>query len=113
MGGTAAPTSSLAPTMLATEPKGKSKWVDLSWCPFGSSGSKSKGKSQGKRRMLKGKSSKGESSGSSGSSGSSDVDLSFALGQEAGSSILISPADDMSLCVSPVELTAGASLEGV
>merc|ERR1711957_601817 len=82
-------------------PKGKSKGtsesVDLSWCPFGgSSGSKSKGKSStGKRRMLKGKSGKGESSESS------------------GSSLLIQPMDDMSLCVQPVALEAGAGLEGI
>jgi len=117
--GTAAPTSSLAPTMLLTEPKGKSKGtsesVDLSWCPFGgSSGSKSKGKSStGKRRMLKGKSGKGESSESSGSSDSSGADLSNALGQEPGSSLLIQPMDDMSLCVQPVALEAGAGLEGI
>merc|ERR1711957_1160940 len=117
--GTAAPTSSLEPTMLLTEPKGKSKGtsesVDLSWCPSGgSSGSKSKGKSStGKRRMLKGKSGKGESSESSGSSDSSGADLSNALGQEPGSSLLIQPMDDMSLCVQPVALEAGAGLEGI
>eukprot|EP00588_Corethron_pennatum_P005184 CAMPEP_0194297842 /NCGR_PEP_ID=MMETSP0169-20130528/59832_1 /TAXON_ID=218684 /ORGANISM="Corethron pennatum, Strain L29A3" /LENGTH=404 /DNA_ID=CAMNT_0039047765 /DNA_START=176 /DNA_END=1390 /DNA_ORIENTATION=- len=108
---TAAPTSSLAPTMLATEPKGKSKGVDLSWCPFGSSKGKSKGKSQGKRRMLKGKSSKGDVSYDS--SGSSDADLSNALGQEPGSSLLIQPSDDPSLCVQPTELVSGEGLEAV
>jgi len=113
--GTAAPTSSLSPTMLVTEPKGKSKGesVDLSWCPFGGSKGKSKGKSTGKRRMLKGKSGKGEYSESSDSSGSSDADLSNALGQEPGSSLLIQPSDDQSLCVQPVALEAGGSLEAI
>lgn len=100
--------------MLATEPKGKSKGssesVDLSWCPFGSSKGKSKGKSKGRRVLKsKGKSSDGGSAGAE----SEGADLSLALGQEPGSSLLISPAADMSLCVQPVELAEGAGLEGV
>jgi len=108
---TTGPTTEMTgPTTSATEPESEE-------CPYlgggggnseeSSSGSKSKSKA--KRRMLKGKSGK--------KSKSSSEDISYQLsnnfGQKPGSSLVITSAEDPSLCIQPSSLTNGAVLEAV
>jgi len=97
-------------TTSATEPESEE-------CPYlgggggnseeSSSGSKSKSKA--KRRMLKGK------SGNKSKSSSGDISnqLSNNFGQKPGSNLVITSAEDPSLCIQPSSLTNGAVLEAV